>query len=67
VSGGVLAPHQPKPARHSPVGTVYWLDEVDATPDALRKLVETGLWSDSCEDEARRAEGFNRLVLAAWR
>jgi CRISPR-associated protein Cmr3 len=45
---------------------VYWLDELDATPEALRKLVESGLWCDPCEDALRRAEGFNRFSLAAW-
>ncbi len=67
VSGWDLARHQPKPAqRVAPAGSVYWLDEVDATPDALRKLVETGLWNDPCEDAARRAEGFNRIAIAAY-
>lgn len=67
VSGWDLARHQPKPAqRVAPVGSVYWLDEVDATAQALRKLVETGLWSDPCEDAARRAEGFNRIAIAAY-
>jgi len=57
----------PKPARRAaPTGSVYWL-ELDAgvTADALRKLAETGLWSESCEDAAHRAEGFNRITLAA--
>lgn len=66
VSGWDLARHQPKPAqRVAPAGSVYWLDEVDTTPEALRKLVETGLWGDPCEDAARRAEGFNRIAIAA--
>lgn len=66
ISGWDLARWQPKPAlRAAPTGSVYWLDELDASADALRKLVETGLWSASCEDAARRAEGFNRLALAA--
>lgn len=37
-----------------------------ATPAFLRKLAEHGLWSDACEDSVRRAEGFNRLWVAAW-
>ena len=41
-------------------------DELKASPDALRQLAERGLWSASCEDEARRAEGFNRVQIAAW-
>ena len=35
------------------------------TPAALRKLVETGLWRAAGDDAARRAEGFNRITLAA--
>jgi CRISPR-associated protein Cmr3 len=45
---------------------VYWLQDLDATPDALRKLVGTGLWGAGCEDAARRAEGFNRITLAHY-
>lgn len=67
VSGWDLARWQPKDAlRAAPAGAVYWLDELDATPAALRKLAETGLWRESGDDAARRAEGFNRLALAAW-
>ncbi len=66
VSGWDLARKEPKPAqRAAPTGSVYWLDDVEATPESLRKLAEQGLWSDACEDAARRAEGFNRLWLAA--
>lgn len=68
VSGWDLALWQPKPARRAaPTGSVYWL-ELDAgvTADDLRKLAETGLWLEPCEDAARRAEGFNRMALAAW-
>lgn len=67
VSGWDLARWQPKPAqRIAPSGSVYWLDEVQASADALRKLAQHGLWSDACEDAARRAEGFNRLCLAHY-
>lgn len=66
VSGWDLAQWQPKPAqRVAPTGSVYWLDELDATPDALRKLANSGLWNEPCEDPARRAEGFNRFTFAA--
>ena len=65
VSGWDLARWQPKPAqRITPTGSVYWLDELQASPDALRKLAARGLWSEPCEDAARRAEGFNRLSFA---
>lgn len=67
VSGWDLARREPKPAqRAAPTGSVYWLDNMEATPESLRKLAEHGLWSDACEDAVRRAEGFNRLWLAAW-
>lgn len=67
ISGWDLARWQPKPAqRVAPTGSVYWLDELKASPDALRQLAERGLWSASCEDETRRAEGFNRVQIAAW-
>jgi CRISPR-associated protein Cmr3 len=67
VSGWDLAKWQPKPAqRVAPTGSVYWLDDLDTTPGALQTLVERGLWSASCEDAARRAEGFNRITMATW-
>jgi CRISPR-associated protein Cmr3 len=57
----------PKPAqRAAPTGSVYWLDELDAAPEALRKLAEQGLWKEACDDPQRRAEGFNRFTLAAY-
>lgn len=67
VSGWDLAQWQPKAAqRAAPAGSVYWLELDDGTaPEALRKLAERGLWSEACEDAARRAEGFNRVQLAA--
>lgn len=68
VSGFDIARRRPKPAqRVAPTGSVYWLDGLSATPDALDKLVTHGLWSEPCEDEQRRAEGFNRIAIAAWR
>jgi CRISPR-associated protein Cmr3 len=67
VSGWDLARWQPKAAlRAAPAGSVYWLDELDATPEALRKLAETGLWRAASDDAARRAEGFNRIALATY-
>jgi CRISPR-associated protein Cmr3 len=67
VSGWDLAKWQPKPAkRAAPTGSVYWLDDLDATPEELQTLVERGLWSEPCEDAARHAEGFNRAIFAAW-
>jgi CRISPR-associated protein Cmr3 len=67
VSGWDLAKWQPKPAqRAAPTGSVWWLEELDATPEALRKLAAQGLWSEPCEDVTRRAEGFNRFTFAAY-
>jgi CRISPR-associated protein Cmr3 len=67
VSGWDLALWQPKPAlRAAPTGAVYWLNELEATEDALRKLAIKGLWDDSCHDPQRRAEGFNRFTFAAF-
>ncbi|MGD8175632.1 type III-B CRISPR module-associated Cmr3 family protein [Marinimicrobium sp. ARAG 43.8] len=68
LSGWDLANKKPKPAqRIAPTGSVYWMDELQATPEQLRKLVETGLWGDLCEDAGRRSEGFNRIALAIWK
>lgn len=67
ISGWDLANWQPKAAlRAAPSGSVYWLDQIQATPEALGKLAENGLWSADCEDTQRRAEGFNRFAFAAY-
>jgi CRISPR-associated protein Cmr3 len=67
VSGWDLAHWQPKPAqRAAPAGSVYWLEDVEVTPEALRKLAGQGLWGEPCEDALRRAEGFNRITFAAY-
>ena len=67
ISGWDLARWQPKDAlRAATTGSVYWLDQLQATPDALGKLAENGFWSDACEDTQRRAEGFNRFDFAAF-
>ena len=67
VSGFDVARWRPKPAqRVAPTGSVYWLDNLEATPEALGALEDRGLWSDPVENESRRAEGFNRFTFAAW-
>lgn len=67
VSGWDLAARAPKPAQKTAgSGSVYWLDDLQATPEALRKLAAHGLWADPCEDAQRRAEGFNRFSFAAY-
>lgn len=65
LSGWDLANKQPKTAQKiAPTGSVYWLHDLQATPESLQHWVEQGLWSNPCEDPARRAEGFNRFALA---
>ncbi|AVO49249.1 type III-B CRISPR module-associated protein Cmr3 [Melaminivora suipulveris] len=67
VSGWDLAARRPKAAQKTAAaGSVYWLDELQATPDALRKLAARGLWNEPCEDAQRRAEGFNRFSFASY-
>lgn len=67
VSGWDLAQWQPKPAqRAASTGSVYWIEDLHATSDALRKLVETGLWTDPRDNLQRRAEGFNRFTFAVY-
>lgn len=68
VSGWDLARNHPKPAQNCvPAGAVYWLNLAPGTTgEALKNLITEGLWSTPCEDPSRRAEGFNRCLLAAW-
>lgn len=67
VSGWDLAKWAPKPAqRAAPTGSVYWLEDLTATPDGLRKLAEAGLWDEGCQDMHRQAEGFNQFTFAAF-
>lgn len=67
VSGWDLAAQLPKAAeRAAPAGSVYWLADLDATPEALRKLADMGLWPEDAQNASRRAEGFNRFSFAAW-
>ena len=67
VSGWDLARAQPKAAeRVAPSGSVYWIDDLIATPEQLRKLAEHGLWDDETHNASRLAEGFNRFTFAAY-
>jgi CRISPR-associated protein Cmr3 len=50
--------------RAVPTGSVYWLDDFQGDPAALDVLANEGL---ALDDKARRAEGFNNCLLAAWR
>lgn len=68
ISGFDIARWQPKPAQRAAApGSVYWIDKLETTADALRALVDRGLWEESQHaDDPRRAEGFNRFVFASW-
>lgn len=67
ISGWDLARWRPKPAqRAAPAGSVYWLEELEATPEQLRKLADHGLWPEQGYDATRRAEGFNRFTFATY-
>ncbi len=67
ISGWDLANKSPKPSeRVVPSGAVYWLDDLQATPESLGKLADHGLWIDLGHNTSRRAEGFNRFCFAAW-
>ncbi len=62
ISGWDLANRKPKAAqRAAPAGSVYWLEDLEADEDSLRKLAEHGLWPETGYDASRRAEGFNRF------
>jgi CRISPR-associated protein Cmr3 len=64
LSGWDLARGAPKPAvRAVPAGAVYWFDCLEGDVSALQAHVARGL---SLDDPARRAEGFNNCMLAAW-
>lgn len=67
VSGWDLARRAPKPAqRAAPTGSVYWLEELEATPESLHKLAKRGLWPEADYDVQRRAEGFNCFTFATY-
>jgi len=71
VSGWDLAKRGPQGApkaaqRAAPTGSVYWFEGLDGDLETLRKLPEVGLFPGTYENlsPARRAEGFNRCVIA---
>jgi CRISPR-associated protein Cmr3 len=68
VSGWDIARHSPKPAqRMAPTGSVYWFDSLEGDLDGLEEFVKNGLWPlIENQDAARRAEGFNNVLVAAW-
>ncbi len=67
ISGWDLAKWQPKPAeRVTPLGSVYWLDNVQFDGDAisLQNALQALLLNDT--DAQRQAEGYNACILASW-
>ena len=67
VSGWDLARRRPKTARlAAPAGSLYWIEDLRATPEQLGKLADHGLWPAEGYDAQRRAEGFNRFEWGAW-
>lgn len=67
VSGYDLARRRPKPAeRVAPVGSVYWLDDLEADEEALNAWLDAGLWAADAIDPMRRAEGYNRFAIARF-
>ncbi|MFN3785902.1 MAG: type III-B CRISPR module-associated Cmr3 family protein [Thiothrix sp.] len=69
VSGWDLECWKPKDAERTvPSGSVYWLDQAEGDFAALDKLVIQGFWAKTPDNElnSRRAEGYNRVLLAAW-
>ena len=69
ISGWDLYQWAPKPAQAvAPAGSVYWFDEFVGDAGKLAAWVAKGLWPDdlSPNQQMRRAEGYNRALLAAW-
>ena len=69
ISGWDLYQWKPKPAQAAvPAGSVYWFDEFTGDFDKLAAWVAQGLWPDNPDmlQQTRRAEGYNRALLAAW-
>lgn len=68
ISGWDLAENRPKPALKAvSTGSVYWFDRFTGDINALKKLVELGLFRISdYPDKKRHVEGFNNIFIAAW-
>lgn len=66
VSGWDMLKRAPKPAqRVVPTGSVYWVEALEGTPEALRKLAAHGLWGPDGDNDPRRPEGYNRFHFGA--
>jgi len=69
ISGWDIANKRPKVAeRVVPAGSLYWFDQMQGDISALDKLATEGLWqqNDDNNNQARRIEGYNRILLAKW-
>ena len=66
VSGWDLFRWKPKDAHASvPAGAVYWFEALQGDSRKLYEWVRGGLWGHQA-DPARRTEGFNNAIIAAW-
>lgn len=66
LSGWNMVVNAPKTAmRTVPAGSVYWFTDLTGDVNALKNMVEAGLWHSS-PDRQRVAEGYNRAELAAY-
>ncbi|WP_457676799.1 type III-B CRISPR module-associated Cmr3 family protein [Thiolapillus sp.] len=67
ISGWDLSRRRPKPAERAvPAGSVYWIEELETSADALDKLVTEGIPVPEGDNGNRQAEGFNRFTLAHY-
>ena len=64
VGGWDLHDWRPKAAlRAAPAGSVYWFDEFECDVDKLANWAALGMGADNAPMTARRAEGFNNVLL----
>lgn len=67
ISGWDIAKWQPKPAEQvAPAGSVYWFDQIEGDTRMLDKLARQGVWKENNNNQQRRVEGYNRILLSAW-
>ncbi len=66
LSGWNMVENTPKMAMKTvPAGSVYWFEDLKGDGNALKKMVESGIF-ESMRDQQRVAEGYNRAELAAF-
>lgn len=70
ISGWDIKAWRPKPAdRVVASGSVYWFDRAEGDKEQLYKLAEHGWWPKKSKNDAkdaRKAEGYNQVMLATW-